>query len=231
MKTDINSVLEFQKKKNSETLRKIILENMNLVNKISSYFHKRNSNLSIDDIKSCGIEGLIKSIYKYNSEKNDNFEWYASTWIKACIKKYIMNNVTPFSITTRDGRKSFSSYYKEDKDSISHHYMNNAINSNISFEDKYMSSSLNPEETMQQKQFFNIINEKIEKIKTNLSMVEQYILDNRILAEEPKTLKEISEKYNFSNQAICYKEKKIRTKLKKEIRELIENDAIPLLNN
>lgn len=222
---DVNDkIKEFKSTNNSEILQEIIDQHSNIIEKIARFFYKRNTKLQYDDIKSSAIEGFIKAVYRFNQDVNKNFEWYSIVWMKACIRKYIMNNVSLISLTTKDSRQSYYSYYKESE--------NNQLKSIIHNEEyndsNFLSSSINQEEILERKMFFNVFNQKICEVKTSLNEFQKHILENRLLSEKPETLKNISEKFNVSNQTVYYNESKIIDMIKKKMMEIVKNDGIPM---
>ena len=215
-------------------LLEIINSNIKLIKKIANICHRQNKHCSLDDLVSCGYEGIILAIKKFNPEKNDLFFLYAKTWIYAKMREFLLKNVSSLSVSGKDGRNFFSNYYKSDekqfenKDGFS--AFKNAIVYTASLdsskkedeigvlvEEKISSSSLPLDEELDKKNAkMKFLNELIEFEKT-LPEIEKSVITLRLLTETPKTLSQISTQFNCSNQSIFYLEKKIIKSLKKRI--------------
>ena len=59
---------------------------------------------------------------------------------------------------------------------------------------------------------------KIVEYKKKLNDEERYILENRIMAEEPITLQRIGERFNVSRESVRQKESRVSKRLTKNIR-------------
>ena len=69
---------------------KIITSNLRFVVTIAKRYQNRG--ISLMDLISAGVEGLIKSISKYDSNKGTVFLTYAGWWIKQCIYNTIYSH-------------------------------------------------------------------------------------------------------------------------------------------
>lgn len=226
-------IKDYQTNKNNESLLVIFKTYEKYINNISMFFFRKNSknNIDLDEIKSCAKEALIKAVIKYDESKNENFEYYLSLWMKAYIRKYIMNNISLFKISTEEGRNAYNSFSKsKDDESKDYFKIKNAMNAFDINDVNIYSSSYNPELILEKKEFLNFFNEKIDKIKNSSSDLDKYIIENRLLSDNPKTLQDISEIYNTSYQMIFYNEKKILNKIKKEMKPYIEKNGIANLS-
>ena len=79
----------YLRKKAEEARIKMIEANLKLVIKIAKEF--RNIGLDYEDIINEGNIGLMNAVDKYNIEKGAKFSYYASFWIKQCIRRAISN--------------------------------------------------------------------------------------------------------------------------------------------
>jgi RNA polymerase sigma-32 factor len=82
-----------------------------------------------------------------------------------------------------------------------------------------ISSEENIEEIVCQKQGAEIASKQIREFKTTLNDKEIFIFDNRVLAEEPKTLQEIGMKFRISRERVRQIEGRIIVKLKERLTE------------
>jgi RNA polymerase sigma-32 factor len=64
-------------------------------------------------------------------------------------------------------------------------------------------------------EFREMLERKFEDFSQSLGERDRYILDNRLIAEAPKTLQEIADRYNISREAVRVAEKKLIGKIKK----------------
>ena len=76
--------------KDSEDIKqKLITSNLRLVVKIANEF--RGLGMEFSDLISEGNLGLMNAVDKYDSEKGAKLSYYASFWIKQCIRRAISN--------------------------------------------------------------------------------------------------------------------------------------------
>lgn len=227
----IKLIKEYQTNKNEDVLLEILQSNIKLINKLAYMFYKQNKHLSLKDLQSSGYEGLILAVNKFQCDKNTLFFTYVKTWIHAKMREYIMKNTSSLSISGKEGRHLFSNFYKIDKtenNSRAYSSFYNAINptSSISFskhddseslEEKISTSSYSMELELEKKYAKEKFQTQIQDFSRSLPDIEKCVLFDRLLSEEPKTLSELSSKFNCSDQSIFYTEKKIIEKLKKRI--------------
>jgi RNA polymerase sigma-32 factor len=81
-----------------------------------------------------------------------------------------------------------------------------------------LSSDQDIEETVAEREESDMIHRKILEFKKMLNEKERYILDHRIIAEEPITLREIGERFNTSRESIRQLQGKISKKLTRNLR-------------
>lgn len=74
-------------------------------------------------------------------------------------------------------------------------------------------------EEVERKELLTMFISVIEKVRPELSMVESYVLDNRLLSDEPMTLQEIGEHFNLTRERIRQLECRAIRKLKKATKE------------
>ena len=113
---DPASELEITKKyfetKDSELAKKIILANLRLVVKIAHDYIR--SGMQIVDLIQEGNIGLAQAVQEYDPYRGVKFSSYASYWIKAYIRSFILKNWSLVKIgTTRAQRTLFYRLQKE----------------------------------------------------------------------------------------------------------------------
>jgi RNA polymerase sigma-32 factor len=84
-----------------------------------------------------------------------------------------------------------------------------------------ISSDENIEETVAEKERRDLLQKKLIVFKTRLNEKEKYILENRIMSEEPITLREIGERFNTSRESVRQLQSKITKSLTKNLKSTI----------
>jgi RNA polymerase sigma-32 factor len=74
------------------------------------------------------------------------------------------------------------------------------------------------EETVAEKEKREIVQKKLVEFKKLLNEKERYILDHRIMAEDPITLREIGERFNTSRESVRQLQTKITKNLTRNLR-------------
>jgi RNA polymerase sigma-32 factor len=74
------------------------------------------------------------------------------------------------------------------------------------------------EETLIEKDYTEILHKRLEDFKKQLNEKECFIFDNRIMAEDPLTLREIGERFNTSRERVRQIQMKISRNLVKKLR-------------
>jgi RNA polymerase sigma-32 factor len=77
------------------------------------------------------------------------------------------------------------------------------------------------EETVAEKERRDILHRKLIDFKALLSDKEKYILENRIMSEEPITLREIGERFNTSRESVRQLQSKITKNLTRNLKSAI----------
>jgi RNA polymerase sigma-32 factor len=78
------------------------------------------------------------------------------------------------------------------------------------------------DERLARQEQLEILKQKIEEIRPELSEREKIILDERILNDEPLTLQEIGEKYGITREAVRQMESRLMKKIKTKMEETAE---------
>lgn len=94
------------------------------------------------------------------------------------------------------------------------------------YADIFSTSELSIGEKLEDKEFEELFRAKIQTFAQGLTEKERYILEHRLIAEEPITLQQIGDKFGITREAIRQKEKKLlnklKTYLKKELPDYID---------
>jgi RNA polymerase sigma-32 factor len=229
--------------KDLEASQKLVMSNLRLVVKIALDYY--NTYLNILDLIQEGNVGLVQAVKKYNPYKGTRFSTYASFWIRAYIKKHIMDSRSIVKIGTTQGqRRLFYGLNREkrkleamgvtpapqlladtlrvkaeeveDMDRrLSHGDISLEQHIYEEGEETFMSlisADENVEEAVAEKEKKEMIKEKIREFKKTLNEKALYILENRIMADEPRTLTEIGERFHISRERVRQIQNKVLKK-------------------
>lgn len=186
--------------KKDEAARTVLIErNLRLVVYIAKKFE--NAGINVEDLISIGTIGLIKAINTYDLEKNIKLATYASRCIENEILMYLRRN------NKRRGEISFDEPLNVDWDG------NELLLSDIlGTEDDVVSIGIEDEVNK------NLLGYALEK----LTIREKQLMEMRfgLISGEEMTQKEVADEMGISQSYISRLEKKIITRLRKEIKKL-----------
>ena len=199
-KEEEERLIEIFKKEPDKVRSELIERNLRLVVYISKKFE--NTGINIEDLISIGTIGLIKAINTFNPDKNIKLATYASRCIENEILMYLRKNSTkkteisidePLNIDWDGNELLLSDILGTDNDIIYH---------NLEAE---------------------IDKELLEIAMQTLTPRERNIMELRfgIRRRDAKTQKEVADLLGISQSYISRLEKKIISRLKKEITRLI----------
>ena len=77
------------------------------------------------------------------------------------------------------------------------------------------------EKLLEHSQDLQQLSENIDRIRPSLNEREKFVLDNRILSEEPLTLQEVGDKYGITREAARQMESRLIDKIKKQMLEKV----------
>ncbi len=75
----------------SSAKEEIVLRNMRLVKHVARKYAQITTSLTIDDLVSEGVFGLVKTVERFDTKRNLRFSTYAVPWIKQSITRAIEN--------------------------------------------------------------------------------------------------------------------------------------------
>ena len=186
---------------NQTAKQKLIEHNLRLVVYIARKFE--NTGISIEDLISIGTIGLIKAINTYNPDKNIKLATYASKCIENEILMYLRKN-------------------SNQKTEIS---IDEPLNVDWDGNELLLSDILGTESDI----IYKTLEEKIDKellseALNSLSSREKSIMDLRfgLINGYEKTQKEVADMLGISQSYISRLEKKIVSKLQKEIKKMMQ---------
>ena len=245
-KTQIETVLEYQRTGNKALLAKLIESNVRLVMKVAKSYVR--ANCSMEDLVSEGTIGIIDAANKYEPNHGANFTTYAQQWIRARVQEYVQKNSSQFKVGGRTVRTLFQSLARVMRKHGEHvdaelianelglevaevtealQYMNRqgrSLNAPIGSEGRPLSDvksdgRMTQEQALiareQQQATASFFGDFAEGLKDR----EVLIYRERMLAEEPKGLKELSEIIGVSMERVRQIEKAIFNKLQSAARQ------------
>jgi RNA polymerase sigma-32 factor len=220
--------VRFIEEGDEEAGRKLVTSNLRFVVKIAMEY--RNYGVKLADLIQEGNIGLMKAVSKFDPYTGYRLISYAVWWIKACIHNYIQKSWSLVKIgTTQTQRKLFNNLIKgqrheTDNESLSAELgvgerdleemmirMKRDVSLDASLtddDDDFTTMDLLPSESFNQEVVVEInftrdrIHETLEKCRSELTEREQFILQHRIMTDEPMTLEEIGDVYQVSRERI-----------------------------
>jgi len=132
----LDLVKKWQVNSNKPALDQLVLSNMKIVSKEAFKLKAKNYYISYEDLMQEGIAGLLKAASMFDTTQEVTFLTYAMWWVRANMKRYIMDYKSVVKMgTTRDDRTLFSNLSKSLKE---------AEESELTGEDKlnYIATSL-----------------------------------------------------------------------------------------
>ena len=106
-------VKKWQDNSNKSALDRLILSNMKIVSKEAFRLKAKNYYISYEDLMQEGIAGLLKAASMFDPTQEVTFLTYAMWWVKANMKRYVMDYKSVVKMgTTRDDRTLFSNLSK-----------------------------------------------------------------------------------------------------------------------
>ena len=186
--------------KNDDESKSILIErNLRLVVYIAKKFES--TGIDVDDLISVGAVGLIKAVQSFNNEKNIKLATYASRCIENEILMYLRK------VTKQKLEVSLDEPLSYDKEG------NELLLGDI---------LIGEEESLSKGMENNLEKQILKKALNKLSLKEQQIMTLRfgLNGKEESTQKEVADILGISQSYISRIEKKILSRLKKEISKL-----------
>ena len=186
--------------KNDDESKAILIErNLRLVVYIAKKFES--TGIDVDDLISVGAVGLIKAVQSFNNDKNIKLATYASRCIENEILMYLRK------VTKQKLEVSLDEPLSYDKEG------NELLLGDI---------LIGEEESLSKGMENNLEKQILKKALNKLSLKEQQIMTLRfgLNGQEESTQKEVADILGISQSYISRIEKKILSRLKKEISKL-----------
>jgi RNA polymerase sigma-32 factor len=215
---------------------RLVVSNLRLVVKIAFEYQRAYTNLL--DLIQEGNLGLMQAVKKFDPYRYVKLSSYASWWIRAYILKFIIDNWSLVKVgTTQAQRKLFFRLKKEKgrlealagaldvrKEEVTQMEQrlegrDLSLNAPLQEDTRQTYLDMLPagdplEERIADIQFKEVFNRKIEEFSFTLKGKEDFLLKNRILAENPLTLQAAGDQLRISRERARQIEKRILDKLK-----------------
>ncbi len=235
--------IRYKEKGDLDAAKKLVLSNLRFVIKIALEY--KHFGIDLSELIQEGTLGLMMAVKKYNPYKGYKLISYAVWWIRAYIHNYIMANFSIIKMGTRLVDRKLFPHLKEisqgeeatkelaeklgveEKDilememkiankdfSLDYELFEEG---KVKFGDFVKDDSPTPEEEVMRAEEAQIINKKIEEAKKTLEPVERYIIEKRVLSENPVTLQEIGDELHLSKERVRQIEKRAFQKIKTAI--------------
>jgi len=193
--------LSLLKEENPEAKKTLIERNLRLVVYVAKKFE--NTQINIEDLVSIGTIGLIKAVNTFNTDKNIKLATYASR----CIE----NEILMFLRKTHNSKAEIS--------------IDEPLNTDWDGNELLLSDVLGTDSDEISKDIEDEVDKKLlHEAIDKLSERERNIISLRfgLNAQEEKTQKEVADMLGISQSYISRLEKRILSRLKKEIAKLVQ---------
>lgn len=196
------TALEYFHNKTTDSFDKLIVSNLRFVVKIANEYKRYE--FPIMDLIQEGNIGLIYAVEKFDPYREVKLVSYASYWIKAKILKYIR---TEWTLTNAGRADVQRDVYLHEPD-VNGDCLIDSLISKIDSVDKQL----------QTKQQEYKLKTKIQSAIQTFNEREQYIITHRLMSDDVKTQREISETLEISQSRMQQLERRIIIKLRRLLR-------------
>ena len=225
-----------------DSARRLVAANLRFVVKIA--FEYRNYNIRMTDLVQEGPVGLMHAVSKFDPDRGYRLISYAVWWIKAYIQNYIIKNWSMVPISARrkqlfgkarppegeDGPGSYLVAAEMDDGPTAHELMiaqrdfslDGLIgdDSGLTHSSRLPSAAPSAEESVGEAEVRNEVSRAIAAVVEKLDDRGRYILEHRLLADEPASLQDIGEYFGVSRERARQLELRVKEKLKKALSHL-----------
>lgn len=193
---------------------RLIEANLRLVIKIARAADRAHRH-PLEDLVQEGTLGLIRAIRKYQPTKGASLATYAGLWIRAFVMKHIMNNVCIVrAVRTREQRTAF---FRGVVGVAEVSFDTGRTNGATPLQDLLLDPAPTVEEVVEAAELSDRLRSQTARLKGRLTRREMTILDERLLAEEPKPLRLIGQRLSLSGERVRQIEVKLLAAIEKGI--------------
>jgi len=228
----------------AEAARKLVASNLRFVVKVA--FQYKNYDIRMTDLIQEGNVGLMHAVSKFDPDRGYRLISYAVWWIKAYIQNYIIKNWSMVPITARRKQLFGKSKPLAEDDSSENHFLITAENAkkpviNVSRREMAMAQrdfsldatvggdtgvthlSRLPAKIPSQEEALGTAQVRGEVAKTIANVLDdlddrgRFIVENRLLNDEPMSLAEIGKNFGVSRERARQLEARVKKRLKKAL--------------
>jgi RNA polymerase sigma-32 factor len=235
-----------------EAARRLVLSNLRLVVKIAMEY--RRSWTNVLDLIQEGNVGLMQAVQRFDPYQGVKLSSYAAYWIRACILKYLLDNIRMVRLgTTRAQRKLFFRLNKEKRELERLGYeveprliaerldvsesdvidMEQRLGQrdlsleapvrdeegSASYGDFLAAGGTSAEQQVADRELRSIFQKTIAEFASTLDERDRRIVEERILAENPRTLQELGTEWGISRERVRQLEARVVARLRDFMKE------------
>jgi len=161
----------------------------------------------LEDLVQEGTLGLIQAIRKFDPTRGASLGTYAGIWIRAFVLKHVMDNIRMVrAVRTRDQRAAF---FRGVVGAAEVPFDTPRTSGARSLQDVLIDPTPTVEEVVGAEELARRLRSEIARLKARLSRREVTVLDERLLAEEPKPFRLIGRKLSLSGERVRQIEAKL----------------------
>lgn len=222
--------------------RRIIESNLPFVISIAREY--RRWGVPLEDLVQQGNLGLLKAASKFDPEKECRLMTYATYWIRAEIRDYVVRSYRIIRLgTTRTERRAMRAFRRKDIDSAEALaeesgmpvkraqqlwplLVRGDLSLDASFTDaiapveRMKNHEPSPEDTVAREERIRHVRVALKSALASLTEREQRIVEARIMADEPNTLEELGREMGVSKERVRQLEVRAREKLRTKLEHL-----------
>ncbi len=245
---EVRIAKRYKEKGDLRSAQKLVTSNLRFVVKIA--YEYRNYDIKLSDLIQEGNIGLMKAVSKFDPDRGYRLISYAVWWIKAYMQNYIIRNWSVVKL--RSGGRNRSLFFRASRDEPmdDEHLLPAASSKTLedrrmgretriamrdfsldammddegkrTFLDMVESGDESADVTLAREEERQIVSDKLDEIKESFNPKERYVLEHRVLSDDPETLQEIGSRFSISRERV----RQIEVALKKKIRKsLTQTDA------
>jgi RNA polymerase sigma-32 factor len=186
--------------------RRLVEANLRLVIKIAREADRLHRH-PLEDLVQEGTLGLIQAIRKYKPAKGARLTTYAGIWIWAFVRKHIMDNVRIVrAVRTREQRNDF---FRGVVGAAELSLEAPTVNGVTPLRDLVVDPAPAVDDAVEAAELVHRLRNEIVDLKSRLTRREVTVLDERLLAEEPKSLALIGRQLALSGERVRQIERKV----------------------
>ena len=215
--------VDYSENKNMDSAHRLVTSNLRFVVKIAMEY--RNYGVALKDLIQEGNVGLMTAVKKFNPYKGFRLITYAVWWIKACIQEFILKSKGAVKRSSKALKKKL--FYRnmdmkalpsgEEVITTADVSLNTAISDGE--EATHMDMLPDPlgdhSEIISRAEEQAVLKEKIGTALATLSDKERFVVEKRLMTDEPLSLQSIGDKLGLTRERVRQIEKATLGKLKK----------------